>query len=69
MHKTNQLFVYILLALFAETLALATVYNTFVEAFVVGLPTLGVAIFMLKSVPNSVIAKHTTALAVIVFAC
>lgn len=69
MHKTNQLFTYLLSVLFIETLALATVYNTFAEAIVIGLPTLLVSLYMLKALPDTTIAKHTTALAVIVFAC
>lgn len=69
MHQTNQLFTYLLSVLFIETLALATVYNTFAEAIVIGLPTLLVSLYMLKALPDTTIAKHTTALAVIVFAC
>ena len=40
MNKTNKLFLYLLIALFVETIAMAMVYGTYIEAFIVGLPTM-----------------------------
>ncbi|WP_416308243.1 methyl-accepting chemotaxis protein [Neptunicella sp. SCSIO 80796] len=69
MSKTNQLFSYLFIILFIETLALAFIHNTFLETFFIGLPTLVVPLVMLKSSGDSPLFRHTCALAAMVFAC
>jgi len=69
MNTNNKLFTYLLAALFIETLIMAFAYNTFAEAFIIGLPTLVFALYMIKTLPEAPITRHTVALSVMVFAC
>lgn len=69
MKKINTLFTFLFVVLFAESLALAFVYNTFAEAFIIGLPTMLLPLWMLKNLPGEAITRHTCALAAMVFAC
>ncbi len=69
MNKTNKLFLYLLVALFIETIAMAMVHGTYIEAFVVGLPTLAIGIYFTMKMPDEALTRHVVALAIIVFAC
>lgn len=69
MSKTNQLFCYLFIVLFIETIALAFIHNTFLEVFFIGLPALVVPLIMLKSAGRTALFRHTCALAAMVFAC
>lgn len=69
MPKIIQLFTYLIIILFVESLALASINDTFVEAFVIGIPSLLVPIWMFKKLPNSSLTQHTAALATMIFAC
>ncbi|QOL25382.1 methyl-accepting chemotaxis protein [Thalassotalea sp. LPB0316] len=69
MTKTNKLFFYLLIALFVESVALATAYDTYTEAFVIGIPTLAIGLYFLHQMPNAMLTKHVVALSLIVFAC
>ena len=69
MNKINKVFISILALLFIESIGLAFVYGTFVEAFLIGLPALLVPYWMLTSAPNSTLTKHTCALATMIFSC
>jgi methyl-accepting chemotaxis protein len=69
MNTTSRLFCSLLMLLFAETLALACIYNTFLEAFFIGLPSLLVPYWLIKTAPNAALTRHCSALAVMIFAC
>lgn len=69
MSKVNQIFIGVLILLFIESLGLAFVYGTFIEALLIGLPALIVPIFMLKSAPEAALSRHVCALAAMIFAC
>jgi len=57
------------MALFAETVFLSFVYDTYLAMFLIGLPTLFISLYMLKNLPDTALTKHTVALATMVFAC
>jgi len=69
MNKLNKLFSTLMIVLFFETLILSTIYNTYIEALVIGLPAVLISLYMLRSLPNEAITRHTVALAAMVFAC
>lgn len=69
MNKVNQVFIGVLVLLFVESVGLAFVYGTFLEAVLIGLPALIVPIIMLKSAPEAALSRHVGALAAIIFAC
>ena len=58
-----------LVLLFVETVALAFVYGTYAEAFLIGLPAMLVPVWLMVSAPNATLTKHAAALAAMVFAC
>jgi methyl-accepting chemotaxis protein len=68
MNKINKVFSSVLVLLFVESLGMAFVYGTFSEAIIIGLPTMLVPLWMLKTAPNSALSRHTCALAVMIFA-
>jgi len=68
MNKNNQLFTYLLSALFVESLFLGFIYNSYLSAVVIGLPALLIPIYFYKSAPDAAITRHVSALAVMIFA-
>jgi len=68
MNKNNQLFIYLLSALFIESLFLGFIYNSYLSAVVIGLPALLIPIYFYKSAPDAAITRHVSALAVMIFA-
>ena len=69
MQKITNLFTCLLVILFIESIALATLHDTYLEAFIIGLPALLIPLWMFKQAPSSALTRHTTALAIIIFAC
>jgi methyl-accepting chemotaxis protein len=69
MQKITNLFTYLFVILFIESLALATLHGTYLEALVIGLPAMLVPLWMFKTAPNAALTKHAAALAVMIFAC
>ena len=68
MNKTNQLFTYLFSALFAESLLLAVVFDSYLSAFVIGIPALLVPLYFNRTAPQSAITRHVSALAAMIFA-
>jgi methyl-accepting chemotaxis protein len=68
MNKTNQLFTYLFSALFAESLLLAVLFDSYMSAFVIGIPALLVPLYFNRAAPQSVITRHVSALATMIFA-
>ena len=68
-NKTNKLFFYLLVALFIESLVMATVYGTYAEAFLVGIPTLAISAYFIMQMPQASLTKHVVALSMLIFAC
>jgi len=69
MNKLNKFFSMLLIVLFIETLVMSSIYNTYIEALVIGLPAVLIPLYMMRSLPNEAITRHTTALAVMIFSC
>ena len=69
MQKIANLFTYLFIILFIESLVLATLHDTYIEALVIGLPSLLVPLWMFKAAPNAALTRHTAALAAMIFAC
>lgn len=67
MNKINKVFSIVLLLLFVESIAMAFVYGTFIEAFIIGIPALFVPLWMMKTAPNAALTKHAAALSVMIF--
>ena len=68
MNKINKVFSSVLILLFFESVAMAFVYSTFIEAFVIGLPALLVPLWLMKSAPDAALTKHASALSAMIFA-
>lgn len=60
--------IYLLGALFLESIALSFIYNTYVAAFIIGLPSLLVPIYFIKTQPQATITAHISAIALMIFA-
>lgn len=65
----NRLFSVLLGILFIESIALAFMYNTFIEVLVIALPAAIFPIYMFKTAPNAALTRHVAALALMIFAC
>ena len=68
MNKINKVFSSVLVLLFVESIALAFVYGTFMEAILIGLSAMLVPIWMLNTAPNATLTKHASALSAMIFA-
>ena len=68
MNKTNKIFIYLLSALFIESLFLSFYYNSYLPTFIIGLPALLVPIFFNQTAPNLAITRHVSAIALMIFA-
>ncbi|TMM45388.1 methyl-accepting chemotaxis protein [Colwellia ponticola] len=68
MNKNNQLFTYLLTALFIESLLLGYIFNSYLSGIVIGLPALLIPIYFYKSAPDAAITRHVSALAAMIFA-
>jgi methyl-accepting chemotaxis protein len=68
MNKNNKLFTYLFSVLFAESLLLGFIYDSYLSAFVIGLPALLVPIYFYKTAENKAIAGHISALSAMIFA-
>ncbi|MBA6251092.1 MULTISPECIES: methyl-accepting chemotaxis protein [unclassified Colwellia] len=68
MNKNNTLFTYLLCVLFAESLLLAFIYDSYLLALIIGLPALLVPIYFYKTAGAGAISGHVSALAVMIFA-
>lgn len=69
MNQINRLFFYFLILLFLESLGLAFFYDTFLEAIIIGGLALSLPLYLIKTLPESALTRHTVALATMVFAC
>jgi len=58
-----------MIGLFIESVFLSFVYDTYVAMLIIGLPTVGVSLFMLNQQPDASLTKHTVALATMIFTC
>ncbi|MDN2664594.1 methyl-accepting chemotaxis protein [Psychromonas sp. 14N.309.X.WAT.B.A12] len=68
-NRVNQVFSRILILLFIESIAMAFIYGTYLEAILIGLPAMLVPLWLCKSIPDAALTKHVSALAAMVFAC
>jgi methyl-accepting chemotaxis protein len=68
MNKINKVFSSLLVLLFVESIAMAFVYSTFLEAIVIGFPAMFVPIWMMRTAPDASLTKHASALSAIIFA-
>ncbi|WP_409440310.1 methyl-accepting chemotaxis protein [Psychromonas sp. GE-S-Ul-11] len=68
-NRVNQVFSRILILLFVESIAMAFIYGTYLEAILIGLPAMLVPLWLCKSIPDAALTKHVSALAAMVFAC
>lgn len=68
MKKITNLFIYLFIVLFIESLVLATINDTYLEAILIGLPSLLVPLWLLKTTPNAALTKHVSAIAAMIFA-
>ncbi|MBU2925958.1 methyl-accepting chemotaxis protein [Colwellia sp. 4_MG-2023] len=68
MTNTSKLFIALFSILFLESIAIAFVYNTFLEAIVIGLPTTLIVLWLIKTAPEATLTKHTAAIAAMVYA-
>ncbi|WP_448213457.1 methyl-accepting chemotaxis protein [Colwellia sp. MEBiC06753] len=68
MHNTTKLFTYLFVGLFIESIALAFIYQSFIAAFVIGLPALLVPLYFIKTVPELWLTRHVSAIAAMIFA-
>ena len=69
MANFNKLINYVLIVLFAESVLLSFVYDTFLAMLLIGLPTILISLFMVKSFPTAALTRHTVALATMIFVC
>lgn len=69
MNKINKVFSSVLVLLFIESVVLAFFHGTYLEAFFVGVPAMLVPLWMLKTAPDAALTRHSSALAVMIFAC
>lgn len=69
MNKTNQLFSGLLVFLFAQSIVLAFVNGTYLEAFLIGLPAMAVPLYLIQSLPDQSLTRHAIAVASMIFAC
>lgn len=67
MNSSNKLFSYVLTFLFVESLVLAAIYGSFMEAIVIGLPSLLIPVWLFNTAGKSAITKHVTAIALMIF--
>jgi methyl-accepting chemotaxis protein len=68
MNKNNKLFTYLFSVLFAESLLLGFIYDSYLSAFIIGLPALLVPVYFYKTAANKAIAGHISALSAMIFA-
>ena len=69
MNKINKVFSSVIVLLFIESIALAFVYGTYMEVFIIGVPAMLVPLWMMKTAPNTALTNHTLALALMIYAC
>lgn len=69
MKKQSKLFIILLGVLFLESIVMAFLHNTFLEAFIIGLPALVIPIYFMKISEDSNLTKHAAALSTMIFAC
>jgi methyl-accepting chemotaxis protein len=68
MNKINQLFTYLFIALFAESLLLAVIFDTYLSAFMIGIPAMLVPLYFNRTAPQALITRHVSALGTMIFA-
>ncbi|NRA52529.1 MAG: methyl-accepting chemotaxis protein [Gammaproteobacteria bacterium] len=67
MNKTNKLFTYLFTALFIESLFLGFYFDSFLSAFVIGLPALLIPLYFYRVAPTATLTKHISALSTMLF--
>lgn len=68
MQKITNLFTYLFIILFIESLGLAVLNDTYIEALVIGLPSLFIPLWLFKTAPNTALTRHAAAMATMIFA-
>jgi len=68
MTNRSKLFTALFIILFLESIAIAFVYNSFIEAIVIGLPTTLIVLWLIKIAPEATLTKHTAAIAAMIYA-
>jgi len=58
MNKVNKAFSIVLVLLFIESIGLAFIYGTYIEALLIGLPAMLVPLWLLQSAPGATLTKH-----------
>lgn len=68
MNRIHKAFSVVLIILLIETLSISFVYNTFLEAILIGVPAFFIPLWLMKTVPEATLTKHASALSVMIFA-
>lgn len=68
MSKNNKLFTYLFSGLFFESLVLGFYFDSYLSAFVIGLPALLIPLYFYKTAPDAKVTPHVSALAAMIFA-
>ena len=68
MNQSNRLFSYLFIALFIESLVLGAIFDSYVSAFLIGLPAFLIPMYFIKTASEATITKHVSALATMIFA-
>ena len=68
MNNINKFFTALFSILFLESLAMAFVNNTFLEAIVIGLPTTLMVLWFIKAAPEAALTRHTIAISAMIYA-
>ena len=69
MNQINKVFSIVLVVLFVESIVLAFVHGTYMEAFFVGGPAMLVPLWMINTAPKAALTRHSAAIAAMIFAC
>jgi len=69
MNKINKTFATVLALLFFESIGLAFIYGTYIEAFLIGVPALLVPLWLIKTVPMATLTKHAATLGGMILVC
>ncbi len=68
MTSTNRLIVSVFAVLFIESLLLGFIYESFLSAFIIGVPTLALVIYLNQSAPQAPLTRHVSAIGAMVYA-
>ena len=68
MTSTNRLIISVFAVLFIESLLLGFIYESFLSAFIIGVPTLALVVYLNQSAPQASLTRHVSAIGAMVYA-